>query len=74
MNYEDTLKELNEILNNMESEEIKLDEMVEEYKKAINLYNELKNYLENYKSEIKKVTEEGLQDFDVSETEWNKRK
>lgn len=69
MNYEETLKELNKILANMESDDIKLDEMVEEYKKAVDLYNELKNYLENYKSEIKKVTEEGLQDFDVEEME-----
>lgn len=69
MNYEETLKELEEILGKMESPDILLDDLMNNYKHAIELYNKLENYLQNYKSEIKIVSEEGLKDFDISAIE-----
>lgn len=69
MNYEETLKELEEILGKMESPDILLDDLMKNYKHAIELYNKLENYLQNYKSEIKIVSEEGLKDFDISAIE-----
>lgn len=63
MNYEETLKELELTIKDMESDNIKLDEMMEKYKKALDLYNQLENYLENYKNEIKVISEKGLIDF-----------
>lgn len=63
MDYEKTLNELNELLENMESEKISLDEMMNNYKRAMDLYKDLNEYLENYKKEIKIITEEGFRDF-----------
>lgn len=63
MDYEKTLNELNELLENMESEKISLDEMMNNYKRAMDLYKDLNEYLENYKKEIKIITEEGFKDF-----------
>lgn len=64
MNYEETLKELENIIEKMEASDIKLDEMMKNYKKALDLYKQLQNYLNEYKREIKLVTENGLVDFD----------
>lgn len=64
MNYEETLKELEDIIEQMEASDIKLDEMMKNYKKALDLYKQLQNYLNEYKREIKLVTENGLVDFD----------
>lgn len=64
MNYEETLKELENIIEKMEASDIKLDEMMKNYKKALDLYKRLQNYLNEYKREIKLVTENGLVDFD----------
>ncbi len=64
MNYEETLKELEDIIEKMEASDIKLDEMMKSYKKALDLYKQLQNYLNDYKREIKLVTENGLVDFD----------
>lgn len=67
MNYEETLKELETILEEMESSEINLDEMMEKYKRALSLYKELEKYLKEYKREIKLITDEGMEDFDSRE-------
>lgn len=64
MNYEETLKELEDIIEKMEASDIKLDEMMKNYKKALDLYKQLQNYLNEYKREIELVTENGLLDFD----------
>lgn len=69
MNYEETLKELDSILGDMESKDITLNEMLEKYKKAIELYNDLEEYLKNYKQEIKIITEEGLKNFNENDHE-----
>ncbi len=66
MKYEEILKELEDVLDKMESNDILLDDLMGNYKKAMELYKKLENYLENYKSEIKQVTEEGLKDFDTT--------
>lgn len=67
MNYEETLKELEKILEEMESSEINLDEMMEKYKKALSLYKDLEKYLKEYKREIKVITDTGMEDFDANE-------
>lgn len=64
MNYEETLKELEDIIEKMEASDIKLDDMMKNYKKALDLYKNLQNYLNEYKREIELVTENGLVDFD----------
>lgn len=64
MNYEETLKELEDIIEKMEASDIKLDEMMKNYKKALDLYKNLQNYLNEYKREIELVTEKGLVNFD----------
>lgn len=64
MNYEETLKELEDIIEKMEASDIKLDDMMKNYKKALDLYKDLQNYLNEYKREIELVTENGLVDFD----------
>lgn len=64
MNYEETLKELENIIEKMEASDIKLDEMMKNYKKALDLYKNLQNYLNEYKREIELVTEKGLVNFD----------
>lgn len=69
MNYEETLKELETILEEMESSEINLDKMMEKYKRALNLYKELEKYLKEYKREIKLITDTGMEDFDAIEDE-----
>ncbi len=69
MNYEETLRELEAILKDMESTEINLDEMMEKYKRALTLYNNLEKYLTDYKREIKSITEDGMKDFDTEENE-----
>lgn len=64
MNYEEMLKELEDTINLMESDDIKLEDMMSNYKKAIELYVKLEKYLEDYKKEIKLVTEKGIKDID----------
>ena len=68
MDYEVTLKELENIIEEMESSDIKLEDMMEKYKKAIDLYKDLEKYLENYKKEIKIVKDRGLEDFNGETT------
>lgn len=65
MDYEESLKELENIISVMESPDIKLDDMMENYKKALDIYKQLQNYLDSYKQEIKLVTNNGLVDFEA---------
>lgn len=67
MDYEKKLEELESILEDMESSDIKLNDLMSKYKKALNLYEELESYLDSYKEEIKKMSSDGLVDFDESE-------
>ncbi|NLW42335.1 MAG: exodeoxyribonuclease VII small subunit [Tissierellia bacterium] len=69
MNYEETLKELEAILTDMESSDINLDEMMTKYKRALTLYKELEKYLNEYKREIKLITDEGMEDFETNEND-----
>ncbi len=67
MNYEEILKELETILTEMESSDINLDEMMIKYKRALSLYKDLEKYLNDYKREIKLITDEGMEDFEANE-------
>lgn len=67
MDYEKTLEELDGILKDMESPDIKLEDMMTKYKRAVTLYKELEEYLKEYKKEIKLITDKGLVDFNEEE-------
>lgn len=54
--YRQLSDELAEIMEWFESGEVDLDEAVARYKRAIELIEELENYLQNAENEIKKVT------------------
>ena len=67
--HAETLKELETILMDMESSDINLDKMMENYKRALFLYKELEKYLNDYKKEIKLITETSVEDFNTEDDE-----
>jgi len=66
--FEDKLKELENIINELESGEIDLDSSIEKYTKAMNLVKECDEKLKNVEEKVSKiVTENGeLEPFDVN--------
>lgn len=69
MDYEETLKELEIIIEEMESQDIKLEDMVSKYKKAMELYSDLQEYLDNFEKEIKIISDKGMEEFEQLSTE-----
>lgn len=69
MDYEETLKELETIIEEMESQDIKLENMVSKYKKAMELYSDLQEYLDNFEKEIKIISDKGMEEFEQLSTE-----
>ena len=67
--FEDKIKELEEIINILESGEVSLDESIKKYTKAMQLVKECDSELKNIETKVNKiVTENGnLEDFEVSE-------
>ena len=65
--FEDKLKELEDIINELESGEIDLDSSIEKYTKAMNLVKECDEKLKNVEEKVSKiVTENGdLEPFEV---------
>lgn len=65
--FEDKLKELESIINELESGEIDLDSSIEKYTKAMTLVKECDEKLKNVEEQVNKiVTESGsLEDFEV---------
>ena len=62
--FEQLLKELQEIVNNLESGSLSLEESVEAYQKGMTLSLECKKRLDQAKEVVvKKVTEKGEVDF-----------
>jgi exodeoxyribonuclease VII small subunit len=55
-NYRELSDELAEIMEWFESGEVDLDQAVAKYKHAIELINQLEDYLQNAENEIKKIT------------------
>lgn len=69
MDYEESLKELETIIEEMESQDIKLEDMVSKYKKAMELYSDLQEYLDNFEKEIKIISDKGMEEFEQLSTE-----
>ena len=67
MTFEEKLKELENIVNELESGEINLDSSIEKYTQAMKLVKECDEKLKNVEEQINKiVTENGtLEDFEV---------
>lgn len=64
MSFEQLLKELEEVVSNLESGKLSLEESVEAYKKGMNLAVECKKRLDDAKScLVKKVTQDGETDL-----------
>ena len=58
MDYEVTLKELENIIEEMESSDIKLEDMMEKYKKAIDLYKDLEKYYLEFITNLMNISKE----------------
>lgn len=67
--FEDKLKELESIINELESGEIDLDSSIEKYTTAMKLVKECDDKLKNAEEKVNKiVTENGkLDDFEVEQ-------
>lgn len=67
--FEDNLKELEAIINELESGEVDLDTSIEKYTKAMKLVSLCDNKLKNVEEQVNKIlTENGsLEDFQISE-------
>ena len=62
-NYENLMKELEEVVGQMESGELSLDKSMELYEKGIKLSNKVYKILNDAEGKIKILTEEGEKDF-----------
>jgi exodeoxyribonuclease VII small subunit len=58
LKFEDLLAQLEEIVKELESGELSLDESIEKYKEGISLSNNCKKMLEEAKAEVLKKMEE----------------
>lgn len=67
--FEDNIKELEQIINELESGEVDLDTSIEKYTKAMQLVSLCDNKLKSVEEQVNKiVTENGmLEDFSVEE-------
>lgn len=67
--FEDQVKELEKLINELESGEVDLDESIEKYTRAMKLVKECDKKLKNIEKQVNKiVTEDGLEDFEVEES------
>lgn len=55
LNYEKTLDNLDDILEKLQSQELSLDESIDEFEKAVKLYKELNKKLSEAKMKIKRL-------------------
>ena len=69
--FEDKIKELEEIVNELENGEIDLDSSIEKYTYAMKLVKECDEKLKSVESKVNKIlTENGnLENFDISDEE-----
>lgn len=67
--FEDKVKELEEIVNELESGEIDLDSSIEKYTKAMKLVKECDSKLKNIEEQVNKILKENgeLEDFSIEE-------
>lgn len=55
--FEDLMKELDSVVNSLESKELSLEESIEQYKKGIELSNKCRKLLEEAKEQVVKKME-----------------
>lgn len=67
--FEDKIKELESIINELESGEIDLESSIEKYTKAMKLVHECDEKLKNIEEQVNKIVKENgeLEDFKVEE-------
>lgn len=67
--FEEKMKDLEQIVNELENGEIDLDESIEKYTKAMKLVKECDKELKNVEKQVSKlVTEDGLEkEFEIEE-------
>lgn len=66
--FEEKMKNLEEIINDLESGDINLDESIEKYTKAMKLINECDKELKNVEKQVSKlVSVNGEEDFEIEE-------
>lgn len=68
LKFEDKIKKLEEIVNDLENGTTDLDDSIKKYTLAMKLVKECDDELKNVEDQINKiVTENGLEDFQVEE-------
>ena len=69
LKFEDKVKELEEIVNELESGEIDWDSSIEKYTKAMKLVKECDSKLKNIEEQVNKILKENgeLEDFSIEE-------
>jgi len=67
--FEDNIKELEEIINELESGDVDLDTSIEKYTKAMKLVKLCDDKLKNIEEQVNKIVTEngGLEDFTIEE-------
>jgi len=66
MKFEEKIKTLEKIINELENDDINLDDSIEKYTKAMKLVKECDEELKNIEEKISKiVTPDGLVDFEI---------
>ena len=66
MKFEENIKELEQIINELESGNIDLEESIEKYTKAMKLVNVCDKKLKDIEEKVTKiVTENGLENFNM---------
>ena len=67
--FEDKIKELEEIINELESGEIDLESSIEKYTKAMTLVHDCDEQLKNIEEKVNKIVKENgeLEDFSIEE-------
>ncbi|WP_461613360.1 exodeoxyribonuclease VII small subunit [Clostridium sp. Marseille-QA1073] len=67
--YEDKLMKLTEIISDMESSELTLEDSMKQYEAGIKLCNELYKMLNEYEGKIKLLSNDEEKDFNFEEVD-----
>lgn len=66
--FEDNIKELEQIINELENGTVDLEESINKYTKAMKLVNVCDKKLKDIEEQVSKIlTENGLEDFKIDE-------
>ena len=67
--FEDKVKELEEIINELENGEIDLDDSISKYTKAMKLISECDKELKNIEEKVNYIlnNDDGLEEFEISD-------